>query len=168
MVQQFVYSLTVSNALATVNKKNFNEKRSQCKSERKFFIEQVKWELDDCDWQQFHEIEDIKPQINLFEKRLVKFYKICGELEGLFGGEIAEFNLNDENEYLITFIREKLNLGKVRIGEIRKEKEVIEKERLQKIMVEKDLAEKNRIELEKLELQEKIENLLDCAENFAF
>ena len=42
---------------------------------------QVNWELEDCYWQKFHEIEDIKPQISIFEKRLQTFYKICGKLD---------------------------------------------------------------------------------------
>ena len=54
----------------------------QCKSEWKFFIEQVNGEIMDCNWETFVECDELKVVISTLELRLEKFYKICSELQG--------------------------------------------------------------------------------------
>ena len=41
-----------------------DEKRLQCLSEHKFFVDQAFWELDECDWENFNDIEDVKSQMS--------------------------------------------------------------------------------------------------------
>ena len=147
----------------------------QSKSEHKYFVDQAEWELDDCDWEKFHDVEDIKSQITLFERRLVEFFKICSELKGCYGDEFDDLGVDANNAQLVLMLREKVISGKTRILVLRTDK--IDLEQQQREAEEQQraadeearaLAENARIqEIEQSE-KEKIKNLLVCAEGLKF
>ena len=145
-----------------------DEKKLQSKTERKFFVDQADWELKDCDWVKIDEIDEIKSNIVQFERRLETFFKICSELEGLYGDEFKDLGLNDENTKLVTRFREKINSGKARISEIRKN-DVLREQQEQKARDDaKAQAEDVRIKQEAAAEKAKVDELIVCAKSLEF
>ena len=134
----------------------FKEKQLHCKSEWKFFIEQVNGEIMDCNWDTFVECDELKVVISTLELRLEKFYKICSELEGNLSDQAIEFGFKEENEKFVVSIREKINRGKITIAEINEG----EKPRIREVEKEEErerkLAEINHTEYEKNKIKNKL------------
>ena len=145
-----------------------DEKKLQSKTERKFFVDQADWELKDCDWVKIDDIDEIKSNISQFERRLETFFKICSELEGLYGDDFKDLGLNDENTKLVTRLREKVNSGKARISEIRKN-DVLREQQEQKARDDaKAQAEDVRIKQEAAAEKAKVDELIVCAKSLEF
>ena len=144
------------------------EKQLQFRSEWNFCISQINWQRDDCNWETFSEIEDVKNTISLFESRLEKNSKICGELEGVYGDEASDLGFIDDSNEMINAIREHINLGKLQLVYLRDEKALLLEAKLEKETIKKNAAEQKQIQQAKFEEKLKIEKLMDCAQNLEF
>ena len=89
------------------------EKRAQSKFERKFFMDQVNWELNDYAWENLNDIDKILRMISTLESRLDKFQEIRSHYIGILGEEFETSGSDIVDEKLIASIREKLSGGKI-------------------------------------------------------
>ena len=144
------------------------ERKAHCKFERKYFVDQVKWEIQDCVWEKICEIEDVTRLISSFESRLDKLYAICSNYKVLLGEESELLGFNEEDEKLITSIRTKIRDGRIMLEALKEKKEIATQESLEKNLREKNMAEQKRLKQDQEEEQIKIDNLLSCAENLHF
>jgi hypothetical protein len=104
----------------------------------------------------------------VFERRLSEFFKICSELEGYYGAEFKDLNVEAENAELVSLLREKVISGKTRTVELKNE--ILDLEQQQRDAEEKARAseEAERIrEIEESE-KEKVKKLVACAEGLKF
>ena len=145
-----------------------NEKKLQCLAEHKFFIDQAFWELDECDWENFNDIEDVKSQMSLFENRLGEFFRICSNLKGYYGVEYNDLDLEANNVKLVDRLREKVIFGKVRSEILKREKLLSEQQKREADEKAKADAEAERIKDMEHAEKERIKNLLVCAEGLKF
>ena len=141
------------------------ERKAHCKFERKYYVDQVKWEIQDCAWEKICEIEDVTRLISSFESRLDKLYAICSNYKVILGEESELLGFHDEDEKLITSIRTKIRDGRITLDALKEKKEIKAQESFQKNLREKEMAEQKRLKQDQEEEQNKIDNLLSCAEN---
>ena len=134
-------------------------KKMQCLSERKYFIDQVSWEMEQNDFKS-ESIDETKSIIEIFETRLENFCKINSELDGYIGTEDADIDIQRENDDLIKSLHDKIYLGRIRLSEIKKKNDDILQENLRKAAFEKECAESKRKEKELSDEKLKIDNLL--------
>ena len=128
-------------------------------------MDQVKWEIQDCAWEKICEIEDVTRLISSFESRLDKLYAICSNYKVILGEESELLGFHDEDEKLITSIRTKIRDGRITLDALKEKKEIKAQESFQKNLREKEMAEQKRLKQDQEEEQNKIDNLLSCAEN---
>ena len=145
-----------------------DKEKMRSRSDRIFFMEQACWQLDDCKWGDMFDLEEIKSHISAFESRLDKFYKICSDLEVWFGPEVDALGYRNENEKLISNLRETIVAGRCRYSGVRLEQERIESERLEHEANEKLKAETKRLRQAQLEEEAKIRETLSCAESHSY
>ena len=62
-----------------------NEK-VQAKSQWQLSVEQINWDLSECDWSQLHDIDDIKRKIDNYDSKLEKVCLLYGNLQGVYKG----------------------------------------------------------------------------------
>ena len=144
------------------------EKRAQSKFERKFFMDQVNWELNDYAWKKFHDIDKILRMISTLESRLDKFQEIRSHYIGILGEEFETSGSDIEDEKLIASIQEKLSGGKIWFDTIKGRKELQLRQELENGQREKEMAEQERSQTAEMKEKIKIENLLSCAENLHY
>ena len=156
--------------LRELKRMNFESDREKMrsKSDRAFFIEQTCWQLDDCKWGDMFDLYEIKSHISAFESRLDKFYKICSDLEACFGPEVDTLGYRNENEKLISNLREIIVAGKCRYSGVRLEQERLESEKLEHEAREKINAEAKKLRQAELEEEAKIRETLSCAESHSY
>ena len=65
-------------------------------------------ELDDCVWENFLDIDDIKSQITLSKNRLSEFFRICIDLKGYYGVEFEKLDIEESNEKLVARLHKRL------------------------------------------------------------
>ena len=136
-----------------------NEKKLQCFSEHKFFVDQAFWELDECDWENFNDIKGVKSQMPLFENRLGEFFRICSNLKGYYGAEYNGLDLEANNDLLMDRLREKVKFGKLRSDSLKREKLLSEQQEREAEEKAKAAAEAERIkDMEQAE-KEKIKKI---------
>ena len=143
------------------------EKRAQSKFERKFFMDQVNWELNDYPWEKCHDIDKILHMISTLESRLDKFQEIRSHYIGILGEEFETNGSDIEDEKLIASIREKLSGGKIWF-DTKDRKELQLRQELENSRREKEMAEQERSQTAEMKEKIKIENLLSCAENLHY
>ena len=112
-------TLTLKNAtkkLTNVKKKKKEEllhfEREKKTADRTFFIKQVLRELEGCVWENLTDPDEIKESISMFDIQLKNFDEICKNLVVCYGDQAQELDFTDENEKLISSIREKVQMGK--------------------------------------------------------
>ena len=143
------------------------EKKAQCKSERKFFIDQINWDLKNCNWED-SKSDEIQTMISFFDSKLENFYKINSNLEGVCGEEFFKMNFSDENEKIISMIREKISSGQVRLSKLKVEQENILLKKNEEEAEQTKVDEINRMNELELEKQSRTKNLLLCAKNLHY
>ena len=144
------------------------KERLRCTSNRKSFLEQATWELNDCVWEDIIEYDQIKSIISFFESRLDEFRKMCTDLDVWFADDVIETRFREKNANFIGQFRDKIVSGKARILELKKEHERIESERLEMEKLEKIKADSSRIALAKQEEEAKIKDILACAKTLHY
>ena len=131
-------TLTLKNAtkkLTNVKKKKKEEllhfEREKKTADRTFFIKQVLRELEGCVWENLTDPDEIKESISMFDIQLKNFDEICKNLVVCYGDQAQELDFTDENEKLISSIREKIQMGKNRVIALKNRREWFEIEKLQ-------------------------------------
>ena len=146
-----------------------NEKeRLRCSSNRKSFLEQAGWELEECVWENLTDFDQIRSMISFFEQRLDEFRKMCTDLDVWFTDDIIENRFRLKNSDFINQFRDKIKSGRARISELKMEQEKLETDRLEQEKLEKDKAESSRIAFAKQEEETKSKERLACAETIKF
>ena len=87
--------------------------KSRCATERDFFIDQTKWELD-FQWDDISDLEAIKTLTSKLESRLEKFGILCSEVEVWFKGTPNAHEVREENEKFISSLQNKILSGRAR------------------------------------------------------
>ena len=147
------------------SEKSEREER-QIKSDRKFFVDQVMWELDQCVWEKMVNPDEVKILISDFKIRLDKFQGMYSDLNAYYGDEEHGFTL--ENDKLVSILRDHISAGKIRFDAIIFDKQRLDNEKKEKLENEKFLAESNRVAQAEYLEREKINNILVCAESQQF
>ena len=143
--------------------------RAKLKSDRRFFFQQADWELKEYGWDDLVDIFDIKCGITKFENRLESFFKLCSDIEFNFTEhEMAELGFKDQNDKLIENFKAKIVKGKQRLITVKNELTLKEKETIDEQARLRDLAESERAEKAKIAEEQRVDDLLNCAENLHF
>ena len=159
--------------IAEKNRKDQCEKlrddpaKSKYVSERKFCIDQASWEMKDCVWDKFSEIESVNKMVSKLESRLEKFLQNCCDI-GPYLSEDEATDINVENDQMIASIREIIKFGKSRITEIEYNNETIKQNKLDDEAQERKSAVLKRMQDAEIQEKLKINNILICAENLRF
>ena len=144
------------------------KERLRSKTDRALFIEQTNWQLNDCNWDEIFDLDEIKSLVSTFESRLDQFCKICSDIEAWFGQEVVTLGFREDNEKLITLLREKIIAGKWRLSSVRLEHEQREKEKCMREFNDKLKADEELRRKTKLAEQAKIDEILACANSHVF
>ena len=144
------------------------KERLRSKTDRTLFIEQTNWQLNDCNWDKIFDLDEIKSLVSTFESRLDQFCKICSDIEAWFGQEVVTLGFREDNEKLITLLREKIIAGKWRLSSVRLEHEQREKEKCMREFNDKLKADEELRRKTKLAEQARIDEILACANSHVF
>ena len=118
----------------------FERERLQVEAERKLFAEQVKSEIDRCDFDKISQFEQIKMHIDHFQVRLDKFLKLCSQLSS-YGVQ----GLDHENEALITSLKGMLDQGSNKMYSLNAEIKLREAERVAAVEAQEKLRQDNLV-----------------------
>ena len=135
----------------------YAEKRSQCISQRKLFVEQVEYMLKDFD--DCFDVEFISHMLCSLESQLKEFTSVRSNYEGVLGStEVASLGFDVADSKLTASIRAHIESGRARIGILKHNEAIAQARAVEAVEV------KRRLEAESAE-KIKISNILQCAEN---
>ena len=139
------------------------EKREQCVAQRSICIEEVEFAIKSCVWEMLTDPQIVIRKIASFEAFLGKFNDIRSSCRALVGNAFDVADLQ-----LVQSIREHLASGNERLDSIRKEEQLTQLMNNENEAREKDLAEEFKIQEARRAEEEKIGNLLLCADTLVF
>ena len=131
--------------------------RSKIAADWKCGLDQSRWDIDNYQWEQMDDPDEIKNTIFKFEKHLDNFYKARSDLTLHFGAQITSQMQTTNAEHFDSLVS-KISSGKERLV-------IVKKLLHEKCENEKQLAEDIQLEKAKLSEREKINEMLVCAKS---
>ena len=145
-----------------------DKEKLRCKTERKFFIDQAQWEINDFDWDGIKDLDEIRNLISTFESRLDNFYRICSNYEVCSGADPDFDTVRSENEECVSSIRTHIVAGRTRFCSLKADMRLREIARLELEEAERAQEQTERTRRAAAEEDARIAGIIKCAESDFF
>ena len=145
-----------------------DKEKLRCQTERKFFIDQAQWEINDFEWDEIKDLEEIRNLISTFEARLDNFYKICSNYEVCLGTHPDLDTVRSENEKFVSSLRNHIVAGRSRFCSLKADMHRREIARLELEEAERAQIQTERSRRAAAEEDARIAGIIKCAESDFF
>ena len=111
----------------------------------------------------FSNLDGVERMIYSLQSHIEKICRAFAEVRGVYDKNADDLGYLHTNETMVTYIREHISKGRLRLTAIDAERQLAHQAQLDKEALERDHIEQQRIEQLKRDEKLKIDNLMVCA-----